>query len=303
MIPTYNCANYLRQTLRSVLDQPPAADDMQIEVVDDRSTDDDPERVVDEVGCGRVAFFRQPQNVGPQANFTTCVRRARGQWVHILHGDDAVLPGFYDAIRAGIRHDPMVYAAFCRIITMNEANLWLELSELESEIAGVIPDLVQRLAVFNHIMFPAIVVRRTAYEQLGGFHPALFHSADWDMWKRVAARYPVWYDPQPLALYRVHQRSDTSRLMRTGANIDDARRAIAIAERYLPAAQVRSLSRRARRYHALYAVEIAREQAKRRDWPAALAQVRAGLKCSWTPRVWASVLRLALSSARLAASR
>ena len=197
MIPTYHCANYLRQTLRSVLEQAPPVDEMQIEVVDDHSIVDDPQRVVNEVGCGRVGFFRQPENVGPQANFTTCARRARGQWVHILHGDDAVRPGFYAALRTGIERVSPVHAAFCRVITINEEDLWLELSELESQTAGVIPDLVQRLAVFNHIMFPSIVLRRLAYEQLGGFHPALFHSADWDMWKRVAARYPVWYDPQP----------------------------------------------------------------------------------------------------------
>ena len=106
-----------------------------------------------------------------------------------------------------------------------------------------------------------------------------------------------------MAMYRLHQKSDTSRLMRTGANIDDARRAIEIAAQYLPAAQVRSLTRRARSHHALYAVEIAEGHAKRRDWSAALAQLRAGLRCSSSPRVWGSVLRLAFACAGLAASR
>ena len=35
MIPTYNCANYLRETLASVLAQDPGAEIMQIEVIDD----------------------------------------------------------------------------------------------------------------------------------------------------------------------------------------------------------------------------------------------------------------------------
>jgi glycosyltransferase involved in cell wall biosynthesis len=292
MIPTYNCADYLGHTLRSVLEQAPPADDMHIEVVDDASFKDDPEAVVHELGQGRVSFFRQPANAGPQSTFTTCVERAQGEWVHILHGDDMVRPGFYEAMRRGAHTDPSIHAAFCRVITIDERNGWLELSEREADSAGVLPALIDRLAVCNLIMFPSIVVRRSAYEQLGGFHPELFHSADWDMWKRIATRFPVWYDPEPLALYRIHRGSDTSRLMQTGANIRDARHAIAIAEAYLPPGRAGLLSRKARLYHALYAMELARERAMRGEWAPAMAQLRAGLSCSASPRVWAAVLGL-----------
>ena len=292
MIPTYNCAEYLQQTLESVLEQAPPLEEMQIEVVDDRSMKDDPEAVVRRVGGGRVAFFRQPANVGPQANFTTCIRRARGQWVHILHGDDMVRDGFYATLRGGIDRSPDAQAAFCRFITMDAANGWLESSDHEQDGAGLFVDLVGRLAIFNLIVFPSIVVRRTAYEALGGFHPALFHSADWDMWKRIAAHFPVRYEPEPLALYRIHPLSDTSRLMQTGANIDDARHAIAIAEHYLPADRAARLSQRARLHHALYAIEVAHERKQKGDWPAVRAQVRAGLACSRAWPVWAAILGL-----------
>ena len=50
MIPTFNCARLLRQALESVLSQDPGPDFMQIEVIDDCSTTDDPEAVVKEVG-------------------------------------------------------------------------------------------------------------------------------------------------------------------------------------------------------------------------------------------------------------
>ena len=45
MIPAYNCARYLRQSLESVLVQDLGPSHMQIEVVDDRSTEDDPEKL------------------------------------------------------------------------------------------------------------------------------------------------------------------------------------------------------------------------------------------------------------------
>ena len=64
MIPAYNCARYLRQSLESVLVQDLGPSHMQIEVVDDRSTEDDPEEVVHEIGGGRVGFHSKSAKSG-----------------------------------------------------------------------------------------------------------------------------------------------------------------------------------------------------------------------------------------------
>src|SRR6266404_6785487 len=77
MIPAFNCAKYLQQTLESVLAQDQGSDQMQIEVVDDCSTTDDPKAVVEEVGKGRVAFHRKPKNEGAITNFNACIQRTR----------------------------------------------------------------------------------------------------------------------------------------------------------------------------------------------------------------------------------
>src|SRR5690242_12222648 len=60
MIPTYNGTDYLREALESVLRQDPGPDQMQIELVDNCSTRNDPEIVAREIGGGRVACYRQP---------------------------------------------------------------------------------------------------------------------------------------------------------------------------------------------------------------------------------------------------
>ena len=52
MIPAYNCYNTLGETITSVLMQAPGKDQMQIEVVDDGSTDGDVKALVDELGKG-----------------------------------------------------------------------------------------------------------------------------------------------------------------------------------------------------------------------------------------------------------
>ena len=43
-------------------------------------------------------------------------------------------------------------------------------------------------------MTPCIVVRRSVYEELGGFDDRLACAEDWEMWVRVAARFPVYYE-------------------------------------------------------------------------------------------------------------
>ena len=90
MIPVYNSLPYLEQTIRSILAQDPGEELMQIEVVDDISKDGDVAALVERVGKGRVQFYQQPVNVGNVRNFETCINRARGHYVHLLHGDDYV---------------------------------------------------------------------------------------------------------------------------------------------------------------------------------------------------------------------
>lgn len=285
MIPTYNCADYLVETLKSVLEQDPGSENMQIEVVDDCSTKDDPEAVVKEHGKGRVSFFRQPRNVGAQLNFNTCIERAKGQWVHILHGDDTVLPGCYKRFQEAIEKESTIGAAFCRIIYIDEKSNWRSFSQLERETPGILSDCLERLVIFNYIMTPSIVVKRSVYEELGGFHLELFHSCDWDMWKRIATTYPVWYEPQPLACYRQHSNSDTLRLMRSGANIADGCMSIGISESYIPRTIAADLSNYAREHHALYAFQTAYRMFTNGDNGAAIAQIREGIKCSQSPKV------------------
>ena len=130
MIPIYNCReDYLRETLGSVLRQDPGVADMQIEVLDNCSTIGDPEAVVREMGGGRIAFHRQTHNLGIGGNFNACIERARGHWVHILHGDDTVRPDFYSRARAGVTAHPEVAAALCRILYMDEDSQWTGLTE------------------------------------------------------------------------------------------------------------------------------------------------------------------------------
>jgi GT2 family glycosyltransferase len=211
MIPTYNAGPYLKRALESVLQQDPGSDQMQIEVVDGCSTTDDPEALVCELGKGRVAFHRLESNQGGPHTFNVCLHRSCGHWVHVLHGDDMILPGFYCAYRALIDAHPEVVMVMGKVVTIDAEDRWLYLSPPgPTTDTPLIQDFLQHQAVEQQGAFPTIVVKRSAYEQVGGFCTWFKHCTDLDMWFRAGLAGPVARVPAAYGLFRKHEGSDTN---------------------------------------------------------------------------------------------
>ncbi|MFZ0960203.1 MAG: glycosyltransferase [Terriglobia bacterium] len=251
MIPAYNRTQYLEKTLKSVLSQDPGAEEMQIEVVDDASSVDDPEPLVRRIAGERVSFARNPRNLGLMPNFNRCVERSRGHWVHILHTDDFMLPGFYERLRTALEARNDIGAGFCRHAYIDGSDRLHHTSELESPAAGILPDFIERIGAACRIQFASIVVRRSVYERLGGFRLDLPYTADWEMWIRIAAHYPIWYEPATLAAFRRHSTSATAGFKISGEDAADMHRCIEVSRRWLPPDRAESISRRAREWSCL----------------------------------------------------
>jgi glycosyltransferase involved in cell wall biosynthesis len=251
MIPAYNCSQYLKENILSVLAQDPGPDHMQIEVVDDCSTDTDVEFLVQEIGKGRVSYFRQPENVGSLRNFETCINHATGRYIHLLHGDDQVLIGFYGEIENLFKTFPDAGAAFTGYTFVDEQNLRLyDNPELLKE-PGLLDNWLYQIARSQLIQPPAMVVKRSVYEKLGSFY-AVHYGEDWEMWVRIAAHYPVVHSPRNLALYRVHQNNITSRYFLTGQSMTDVLKVLDLIQNFLPVNDRAGAKRYTKKHLALY---------------------------------------------------
>ncbi|MDR9898734.1 glycosyltransferase [Aetokthonos hydrillicola Thurmond2011] len=294
MIPTYNCAGYLKETLASVLAQDPGPEIMQIEVVDDHSTKDEPEAVVRELAGDRVSFYRQPENVGHVKNFNTCLQRTRGKLIHLLHGDDCVREGFYRKMQQGFDKQPEIGAAFCRHIFMDETGHWQYLSKILQPQSGALNNWLEKIVVKQYVQTPSIVVRRNVYEDLGGFDQRLLWYEDWEMWVRIAANYPVWYEVEPLAIYRLHSGSSTGKMVRTGENIRDVRRGLEIVRSYLPLylpeVSVNKLIGANRKHSATCALRTAGSMFITGDVSAGTAQTIEAFRCNASPEIFAQMI-------------
>ena len=276
MIPTYEPdPAYLRCVLDAVLAQDPGPAEMEIAVIDDASCRVDPRAIIPVGARDRVAWFRQPAHVGIGRNWNTCIERACGRWVHLLHQDDLVRPGFYARLRAGVESCPTAGAAFCRDDVVDRRGTLVRRQRLLRTEAGILDDWIEHLFVGLHLRASALVVQRRVYEALGGFRLDLTYALDWDMWKRIAAAYPLWYEPEALACYRRHDESASITFQRSGANMAEIDRSIALSERALPPAIAAETTRRTRENYARYATGLAWEALAGRNLRTALAQLRA----------------------------
>jgi hypothetical protein len=114
------------------------------------------------------------------------------------------------------------------------------------------------------------------------------------MWVRVAAHYPVWYEPQPLAFYRMHDAGNTGRNVENAGEMEYVRLAIEMFSSYLPPAIRSRVTARAREAYALSSLQIAYTLSRRGSWEGVLAQTRAAFRLRSSPRVVARAVRLAI---------
>jgi glycosyltransferase involved in cell wall biosynthesis len=219
MIPTFNCASLLRETLESLKQQGEIIRDAQIEVIDDCSITDDPAAVVRDVFGGRVGFFRQQKNVGPIANFNTCLARATRDWVQILHGDDVLLNGAYEEYRECTNLVPDAAAVFARTVDMDAQGIWTGMSpRLGFKQRGMFEyDPIEWSTCL--VQFAGVLFRRAAADELGGFDRRFSHVADWNLWWRFARSMRVAYSNRCVGGYRIFEGNHTSTLRRSGKNL------------------------------------------------------------------------------------
>lgn len=97
-LPTYKRAALLDGALRAVLEQitPEIIPQVEVLILDNASPDDTPAvvaRARADFPHVPLHYTRRPENIGPDANFTDALTRARGEFLYLLSDDDVLLPG------------------------------------------------------------------------------------------------------------------------------------------------------------------------------------------------------------------
>jgi glycosyltransferase involved in cell wall biosynthesis len=195
VIPCYNSARYLAETLESVLAQTYAR--VEVIVVDDGSTDATPKIVQ----SYPVQYLYQA-NRGISAARNTGVVHSRGKYVQFLDHDDRLLPG---AIEVGVKflEQQPEYAMAVGEHRYIRAD-GTEIGYSQKHAIG--HDHYEELLEHNFIETPCSVLhRRSALELTGFFDEKVQGAEDYELYLRTARQSRVFTHDVPVAEYRLHE--------------------------------------------------------------------------------------------------
>jgi glycosyltransferase involved in cell wall biosynthesis len=200
LIDTYNYGQYIEEALQNVLAQTFPAEEREILVVDDGSTDDTEERLKK---YGDAIRYLRKANGGQASAFNFGFEQARGEVIALLDADDVWLPDKLGRVHETFERNPVAGMVYHRVY------LWKSTGEL-SEDSYFIPvsgDVVKsRRALLQYPMAgtSCLAFRRSALKELLPVPEALRSQADAFLTALIIFVAPVVAVPDFLGKYRLH---------------------------------------------------------------------------------------------------
>ena len=210
VIPTYNRGELLCETIDSVLAQ--TYHDFEIIVVDDGSTDNTAQllsRYQDDVRL----VYRAHKNSGVAATRNYGIRLARGEFLAFLDSDDRWLPQKLERQVQFADAHPEYGLIATEISNFNKRGVVVETKNKAAAYRIKNGHVVEELLFGNWIQTSTVLARRECVQAVGGFDEEVGQfGEDWLTWMRIASRSPIYFLPEPLVEYRIHEESLTSHL-------------------------------------------------------------------------------------------
>jgi glycosyltransferase involved in cell wall biosynthesis len=215
VIPTYNGADYLCQTIESVLNQ--SIRDFEIIINDDASQDRTvsiSERYMK--NYSNISFFNGNERAGIGANWNKGIRRARGRYIKVLAQDDLLKRDcLEESIKIFEKHDSVsLITSYRELIGEKNENRTEKYFPSVREIDGskVQKDILKN---GNWIGGPtAVFFKQEDISKVGLFDEQLSCGLDWEMWLRLLGLGNLYVHPKILFSTRIHSAQETSNCIR-----------------------------------------------------------------------------------------
>lgn len=212
IVVSYNHARFVLETLDSVKAQ--TYTNTELIIIDDCSTDDSValiERWLRQTGTA-ATFIRHDQNRGICRTVNHAVAAASGKYIAMIASDDLWLPDKTERQVEIMESQPedvaVVYSDAMRIDSSGQCLPGLLIAtnwKLDKLPEGCVLDMLMR---GNCVPALTAMIRRSCYDRVGTYDEELLYE-DWDMWMRIARHYSFCCSAEPVAKYRIHEKSFT----------------------------------------------------------------------------------------------
>jgi glycosyltransferase involved in cell wall biosynthesis len=207
VVPSLNQAQFLPQTLRSILGQ--RGDfDLECIVVDGGSTDGSREIIAAHAANAdvEVKWSSEPDN-GQGDAINRGLLRASGDVLAYLNSDDCYAAGALENVSAAFNAQPDLLWLTGDCVLIDENGAEIQKAVRAYRRAWLRRYSRKRLTMLNFIAQPATFWRREAMARAGVFDTGLHYTMDYDYWLRLSALGAPRYVDIPLAQFRIHHAS------------------------------------------------------------------------------------------------
>lgn len=194
IIPTHDRPELLQRAVESARR---AGAEVEIVVVDDGSKDET--RAVC-ASLPNVICVRLEERRGVGHARAAGIAASSGTYISFLDDDDARLPGSIDRQLAVLQAAPDAALVYGQIYRASQS-LAIDERRLSPQFCPS-GDVFWTLIGSNFMPSGSVVVRRSAIDAVGGLFPEAAPADDWDLWLRIAERYPIAALPEPVSIYR-----------------------------------------------------------------------------------------------------
>lgn len=195
IVPTYNRPDRLREALQSILAQ--TFQDFEIIVVNDGETDVSP--VIDALSHGgRITHVKHARNAGLAASRNTGVRLSRGTYIAYLDDDDRYYPNHLAILVQALQQGEFK-AAYTDAFRAMEVCDGAKRTVIQRDVPYSYDFNPAHLLVTNYFPVLCVMHERACLDDIGLFDETLFAHEDWDLWIRMATKYPFLHIKQTTA--------------------------------------------------------------------------------------------------------